>query len=356
MTEIDISRPSGAAAARGSGSAHAAARPTIVQVARAAGVSRATAARVLAGATTVDASMAAAVVAAAKALGYEVNPAARALRGGRAGAIGLVVAFSEFDSLSGTFFTAVLKGAAAGLALGEVQPVLLAADTPDREMVPRFLRSRAIDGAIVILQHEITHLVAHLATSPVPTAWIGMPRAKLGPEAIVVDSDNYGGGAIAAKAMVDAGRRRLAMITGPADMEPARDRARGWRDELARQGVDAGPSAHADFTLEGGAAAMARLLRREPDLDGVFAASDLMATGAMRVLEAAGRSVPTDVSVIGFDDVMIALASDPPLTTVRQPLEEMGLLAAETLLAATRGEAVTRRHVLPTTLVRRETL
>lgn len=356
MTEIDISRSSVAAQSRRDGGAGGGSRPTIVQVARAAGVSRATAARVLAGSTTVDAAMAAAVDAAAKALGYEVNSAARALRGGRAGAIGLVVAFSEFDSLSGTFFTAVLKGAAAGLADGEVQSVLLAADTPDRDMVPRLLRSRALDGAIVILQHEITHLVADLAASSLPTAWIGMPRARLGPEAIVVDSDNHGGGVLAARALVDAGRRRLAMITGPADMEPARHRARGWRDELGRQGIDPGPSAQADFTLDGGAAAMARLLRRAPDLDGVFAASDLMATGAMRVLEAAGRGVPSDVSVIGFDDVMIALASDPPLTTVRQPLEEMGLLAAETLLAATRGEAVTRRHVLPTVLVRRETL
>ncbi|MBK5249618.1 MAG: LacI family DNA-binding transcriptional regulator, partial [Actinomycetales bacterium] len=179
-------------------------RPRIVEVARAAGVSRATAARVLSGATNVDLTMAAAVEIAAKELGYEANSAARALRGGRAGAIGLVVAFSELDRLSGTFFTAVLKGAAKGLSAGDVRPVLLPADHPDGELVPRLLRSRAVDGAIVILQHEITHLVEALATSPVPIAWVGRPRMALDPGTIVVDSDNYGGGVQAARALLGA--------------------------------------------------------------------------------------------------------------------------------------------------------
>ena len=331
-------------------------RPTILEVARAAGVSRATAARVLSGATNVDASMAAAVAAAAKAQGYEVNTAARALRGGRTGAIGLVVAFNELDSLSGTFLAAVLKGAAAGLSREDVQPVLLPADTSERDMALRFLRSRAVDGVIVILQHEITHLVEQLASAPVPTVWVGRPRAALSPDAIVVDSDNRGGGAIAAQALLGAGRRRLGIITGPSDMEPARERERGWCDELARHGLAPVPTANGDFTMSGGARAMTRLLQRAPDLDGVFASSDLMAMGAIRVLETSGRRVPADVSVVGFDDVLLAQTCDPPLTTVRQPLEEMGSVAARTLLAATRGELVQRDHVLPTTLVRRATL
>ena len=331
-------------------------RPRIDEVARAAGVSRATAARVMSGATNVDATMAAAVAIAAKELGYEANSAARALRGGRAGAIGLVVAFSELDRLSGTFFTAVLKGAAEGLSTGDVQPVLLPADHPDGEMVPRLLRSRAVDGAIVILQHEITHLVEALATSPVPIAWVGRPRIALDPGTIVVDSDNYGGGVQAAQALLGAGRRRLGIITGPSDMEPARARARGWNDELVRNGIVPLPTVHGDFTLDGGAAAMARLLRRAPDIDGVFACSDLMAVGAIRVLQASGRQVPADISVVGFDDVLIAMTCDPPLTTVRQPLADMGRVAAETLIAATRGKPFTAEHVLPTTLVRRESL
>ncbi|MGX9346731.1 LacI family DNA-binding transcriptional regulator [Microbacterium sp. KNMS] len=331
-------------------------RPTIVDVARAAGVSRATAARVLAGATNVDPVMTSAVEREAQRLGYETNVAARALRGGRAGAVGLVVAFEELGGLSGTFFAAVMKGAAKALSVGEVQPVLLPADQEDIERVPRFLRSGALDGAIVILQHEISHLVERLADSPVPIAWVGRPHADIGPEPIIVDSDNYGGGVLAARALVEAGRRSIGIITGPLDLEQARERTRGWTDELARHGIVPGPIVHGDFSLDSGTAAMARLLRREPDLDGVFAASDLMAAGALRALQAAGRRVPADVSVVGFDDVLLAATSDPPLTTIRQPLEAMGRAAAETLLATIRGLPAERIQTLSTSLVRRESL
>ncbi|WKK73159.1 LacI family DNA-binding transcriptional regulator [Rathayibacter oskolensis] len=329
-------------------------RPTLVDVAQAAGVSRATAARVLAGGTNVDVRMSAAVEHAAKQLGYEANSAARMLRGGRAGAIALIVAFNELDSLTGTFFTSVLKGAAKGLYAGEVQPVLLPADHDDGDRIPKFLRSRAVDGAIIILQHEITHLAQALVDSPVPIAWVGRPRVALAPDAIVVDSDNYGGGRLAARALADAGRRRLGIIAGPHDMEPARDRIRGWRDELSELGIDHSPIVHGEFTLESGSAAMARLPQRHPDLDGVFASSDLMANGAIRVLQASGRRVPADVSVVGFDDVVVATTSDPTLTTVRQPLEDMGRVAAETVLAVVQGREVDRQPILATTLVQRE--
>lgn len=332
------------------------ARPTILDVAAAAGVSRATAARVLAGADNVDPVMTAAVKRHAELLGYETNFAARVLRGGRAGAIGLVIALNELGSIGGTFFASVLKGAAIGLSAGEVQPVLLPADLEDRERVPRFLRSGAVDGVIVILQHEITHLVDQLMDSPVPVAWVGRPGEAIGADAIVVDSDNYGGGVRAGRALAEAGRRRIGIITGPPDMAQARARAQGWTDELARHGIAPGPIVHGDFTVDSGAAAMARLLQRDPLLDGVFACSDLMASGALRVLQAAGRAVPTDVSLIGFDDVAIATASNPPLTTVRQPLEEMGRTAAAALLARVRGEDASAEHILPTSLIRRESL
>ena len=332
------------------------ARPTIVDVARAASVSRATAARVLSGATNVDRAMASAVEREAARLGYEANSAARVLRGGRAGAIGLVIAFNELDSLRGTFFTAVLKGAANGLSAGDIQPVLLPADHEDRTKIARFLRSGAVDGAIVVLQHEITSLVETLTDSPVPIAWVGRPIAELGPTAIVVDSDNTGGGALAARAMVEAGRTRLGVIAGPADMLPAQDRLRGWQEELARLGMDPGLVVYGNFTLDTGAEAMRRMLKRAPDLDGVFASSDLMAAGAIRAIEASGRRVPQDVAIVGFDDVLIAATSDPPLTTIRQPLEEMGRAAADNLVAATMGRPFERDLVLPTTLVRRGSL
>lgn len=331
-------------------------RPTIIDVAHAAGVSRATAARVMAGATNVDPTMTHAVERAAERLGYQTNVAARTLRSGRAGAVGLVIAVEELGSVNGTFFTAVLKGAAKGLAAGEVQPVLLPADQEDVDRVPRFLRSGSLDGAIVILQHEISHLVDKLAGSSVPIAWVGRPHADIEPDPIVIDSDNYGGGVLAGRALVEAGRRSIGIITGPLDLQQARDRTQGWTDELARHGIAPGPIVHGDFTLDSGTAAMTRLLQRAPDLDGVFASSDLMAAGALRALQAAGRRVPMDVSVIGFDNILVAATSDPPLTTVRQPLEEMGRAAADTLLATINGLAAEKTQLLPTSLVRRESL
>ena len=99
---------------------------------------------------------------------------------------------------------------------------------------------------------------------------------------------------------------------------------------------------------------MARLLQRHPDLDGVFAYSDLMANGAIRVLQASGRRVPADISVVGFDDVVVATTSDPTLTTIRQPLEDMGRVAAETVVAVVAGREVDRQPILATTLVQRE--
>ena len=330
------------------------AEPTLVDVARVAGVSRATAARVLAGRTNVDAGMAAAVEHAAKQLGYETNGAARLLRGGRAGSIGLIVAFEDLDRLPGTILTAVLKGAAASLHAQGVQPVLLPADYDDRGRVARLLRTRAIDGAIVILQNEMTQVTQELADSPAPIAWVGRPRVDLADDAIVIDADNYGGGRLAARALADAGRRRLGIIAGPHDMKPARERLRGWHDELVHLGIDDTPLAHGLFTVESGVTAMVRLLQRHPDLDGVFASSDLMAHGAINVLQAAGRRVPADVSVVGFDDVAIATTTDPPITTVRQPLTDMGRLAAETVVAAMQGREVDRQPILPVTLVQRE--
>ncbi len=331
-------------------------RPTIVDVARAAGVSRATAARVMSGATNVDPTMVASVEREAARLGYEANHAARILRGGRAGAIGLVIAIDELDSLNGTFFTSVLKGAANALSQAEVQPVLLPADHERRDRIPRFLRSGAVDGAIIILQHEITHLVESIMDSRVPIAWVGRPAVPLASSAIVVDSDNYGGGRLAARALIESGRRRIALIAGPADMHSARERTSGWRDELTAAGIAPGPVAYGDFTVPTGEAAMARIFAEDPEIDGVFAASDLMASGALRVLAAHGRRVPEDVGVVGFDDVLVATATTPPLTTVRQPLEDMGFTAAETLVAVTRGVSVTRELTLPTTLVRRRSL
>jgi DNA-binding LacI/PurR family transcriptional regulator len=138
-------------------------------------------------------------------------------------------------------------------------------------------------------------------------------------------------------------------------MTAGQDRLAGYKDALKAEGIR--PSRkliiEGDFTMAGGVRDMRRLLRTVPDIDGVFAASDLMAVGAMQALDSLGRRIPEDVAVIGFDDVPAALIAHPPLTTVRQPIEEMGRQLARCLLDRIEGKPTKRRIVLPTELVRR---
>ena len=139
-------------------------------------------------------------------------------------------------------------------------------------------------------------------------------------------------------------------------MVASTDRLAGYREAVIEGGLGTDPTleATADFTQDGGAAAMERLLAARPDIDAVFAASDLMAAGAMSVLDAAGRRVPQDVAIVGYDDSPVASTARPQLTSVRQPIEEMGHETARLLIDLVEGsDRVPRRVILATELIRR---
>jgi DNA-binding LacI/PurR family transcriptional regulator len=322
-------------------------KPTLVDVAREAGVSRATASRVLAGASTVDASMVVAVREAAVKLAYRTNVAARSLAGGRTGAVAIVLAAGELEPFSGSFVAAPLKGATAALLSAAQQPALFLADPHQLDALVAYLAAHYVDGAVVILQHEISTITQALAPVDLPIVFVGTEDVTF------VDSDNYAGGRLAAEHLIALGRTRIGVISGPADMAASSDRVRGWRDVLTERGLDTRAIARGDFTMPSGSSAMARLLSRYPDLDAVFAGSDLMAVGAMRVLEASGRTVPDDIALVGFDDTVVAATAEPPLTSVRQPLEQMGRVAAELVLELIAGRPAAPRW-LDTTLVVRD--
>ena len=172
-----------------------------------------------------------------------------------------------------------------------------------------------------------------------------------------VDVDNRGGAGLAVEHLLETGRRHVATIAGPQDMPPGADRLAGYHETLARAGLEVVDRLIevADFTLDGGRSAMERLLERAPEIDAVFAASDLMAMGVLAALSSAGRSVPGDVAVVGFDDSPIAAASHPPLSSVRQPIEEMGREMARLLLHGMRNvEGPPRRVILDTSLTIRQ--
>ncbi len=289
---------------------------------------------------------------AATRLGYMPNPAARSLVTGRTNTIALVVSEPEARLFSDPFFPAVVHSISSAIADSELQLVLLIAHT-EREhgKVERYVRQRHVDGVILMSLHGDDPLPRRLVEAGVPTVLTGRP-AKTAQPIPYVDADNRGGGRTAASYLRTLGRTTIATVTGPLDMTAAVDRYEGYRDGLGRR--RAALVANADFSVAGGERAMRELLARAPDLDAVFVASDLMAVGALIALRALGRRVPEDVAVVGFDDVPLAAACEPPLTTVRQPLEAMSRALVDLLAARIAGDAAGDEHVTcETELVRR---
>jgi DNA-binding LacI/PurR family transcriptional regulator len=289
-------------------------------------------------------------------LGYVPNRAARSLVTRRSDSVGLVITEPATRLFEEPFFPRLLRGVNAELAGNELQLVLLMPETPADELrLERYLGANHVDGALLVSLHADDPLPARLTGRGLPVVIGGRPPA--GTVASYVDVDNREGARSAVLHLAgDAGRRRIATIAGPADMPVGVDRLAGYREGLAQAGLAADPALEAtgDFTAQGGAAAMRALLARAGDIDAVFAASDLMAGGALAALREAGRRVPGDVAVVGFDDSTIATSTTPPLTSVRQPIEEMGREMVRLLLSAiARPDPVPRRVVLGTQLVRR---
>ncbi|MFE9489232.1 LacI family DNA-binding transcriptional regulator [Streptomyces sp. NPDC006641] len=335
------------------------ARPTLEAVAARAGVSRATASRVVNGGAGVRKPLVDQVRKAVEELGYVPNHAARTLVTRRNGAVAVIIDEPEFRIFSDPFFSRQIRGISRELTLHDSQLVLLLVEgRGDFDRVARYLAGGHVDGVLAFSLHTDDELPAIIRRFRVPAVYggrPGRPGAAFGPAVPYVDCDNRGGAAEAVRHLVALGRRRIAHIAGPRDQTSALDRVDGYLDVLP----DGDPSLveDGDFTVEGGARAMAELLDRHPGLDAVFAANDLMASGALRVLRERGRSVPDEVALVGFDDmVSIAEATDPPLTTVRQDVEGMGRLMVRMLmdlLSDGAGGDDRTSVITPTELVRR---
>ncbi|MZE78768.1 LacI family DNA-binding transcriptional regulator [Streptomyces xinghaiensis] len=307
-------------------------RPTLEAVAAHAGVSRATVSRVVNGSTGVRAAVRDRVERAVADLGYIPNSAARSLVTRRTGAVAVIVAEPERRVFADPFFAQQLRGISRELAAYDTQLVLMLVERrEDYDRIGRYLSGGHVDGTLMFSLHRDDPLPGMAAASGLPAVFggrPGWPGAEDDAGLLYVDADNRDGARQAVRHLRDRGRKRIAVITGPLDQTSAADRLDGYRDALGGPG----DVAQGDFTAEGGERAMLELLDRCPDLDAVFASSDLMATGALRALRARGLRVPEDVAIVGYDDMEPASWSDPPLTTVRQEVEEMGRLMAGLLL------------------------
>jgi DNA-binding LacI/PurR family transcriptional regulator len=271
-------------------------------------------------------------------LGYVPNRAARTLVTRRTDTVALVVAESDQRLFGEPYFAGIIRGISNGLGDTGLQLLLALARSPaEYARLEHYLTTQHVDGVLLTSLHAEDPLPAKLEANGVPTVLGGRPPG-LSPVSYV-DVDNRLGARQAVGHLIADGRRRIATIAGPQDMGVGIDRLAGYREALGEAGL---PEyvAFGDFGEATGITAAERLLAAEPAVDAVFAASDPMALGTLRVLRRLGRRVPDDVAVIGFDDSAAAPLADPPLSSVHQSPEEMGVAMARLLVSRIRGETV----------------
>ena len=324
-------------------------RPTINDVAAASGVSRGTVSRYLNGGKWVSPDAQEAIQRAIRRTGYRANQHARSLVTGRANALAFLLAEPQDRLFADPTYTPLLRGAAEALTKRQMTLNLLVASTPEeRENVVAYMSGGHVDGAMLISSHENDPLVDLLLAHDIPVVSCGLPLGRT--DAVPSVSVDEAGGARAMVAHLRSrGRRRIAMITGPLDQPGGRYRLEGYREELGAD-YDEALVAHGDWGRESGSAAMAELLQRDDEIDAVFAASDAMAAGAMATLRRAGRRVPDDVAVGGFDDSPLASNLDPPLTTMHQPFDKISAEMVAVLLETAAGGEI-KSVTLPAKLI-----
>jgi LacI family transcriptional regulator len=329
---------------------------TIRDVAARAGVSHQTVSRVINDSPRVTEATRERVLTAIRDLSYVPSPMARGLTTNQTRSIGVVA-----DDISDHFFARVVAGAEAEarrrgyyLMIGSVEP-----DDEEAGYL-RLMLERRVEGLILArpsVPLDDTDLDA-ARSAGVPLVAVGSTELQGVP---VVDVDNRQGGYDAIRHLLGQGHRRIATIVGPAGWPSAAARLDGHRDALREVGVadDADlVERAADWGLESGQAAAAALLRRGTSFTAVFAHSDLIALGAIRELREAGLRVPDDVSVVGYDDLPVAAYVEPALTTVHQPMGEVGARAAGIVLDRIAGgePPAPETHLMPAVLVPRESV
>lgn len=302
---------------------------TIQDVADLAGVSIATVSRVLNGRPDVSAGTRRNVLRVVREHGFSKNRAAGALSGGRTSLIG--VAVPEVES---TYFAGILSGAAEALYERDMRVVLCPTHHEHaREVVllDRLMHGTT-DGALLVLPYESEDELETLLHHGYPFVVVE-PRTPLGDDIACVTATHYAGAVLATKHLLELGHRRIGAIKGPDDQLASQERLNGFRSTLANAGIALDPALEigSNFKFESGEAAAAKLLDLPSPPTAIFAFNDEVAIGAMIAARARGLRVPEDISIIGFDDALPAQLVTPPLTTVRQPLAELGRTAVSLL-------------------------
>ena len=304
---------------------------TLEESAKLSGVSRSTVSRVVNDQPNVREEVRIRVWEVIQETGYEPHAAARSLATRRSRIISVIIPESVTILFTEPFFGLLLSGVTSACNTKRYNLMLSLFNDPagEEEMYQRVMRSGYVDGAIVASTRFDDPLIPKLMQDEIPFVSAGRhPDERVS----YVDIDNVTAAHMAVEHLIHLGHLRIGTITGPLNMASGRDRLEGYRQALEQHRIPADDSliVEGDYTEGSGRVCMQRLLPASPTA--VFAASDSMAVGAMKVMRAVGVRIPHDVALVGFDDVRVATAVDPALTTVRQPIERLGSMAADLLL------------------------
>jgi LacI family transcriptional regulator len=328
-------------------------RATIREIASAAGVSIATVSRVLNERPGVAEETRSAVLRVVRDRGFSANRSARALSGGRTGLIGVMLPMVE-----ATYFSSILSGTAEALYEQDMRMVLCPTlHQHEREvtLLDRLMHGTT-DGAVLMLPEESNNELKALRRKGYAFVIVD-PRVALDEGIPAVSAANASGARAATEYLLSLGHRRIGAITGPQQFLASTERLNGFHGAMSAAGVLPDPAliVESSFGIEGGAIAASHLLDHPDPPTAIFAFNDNTAIGAIRVLRERGMRVPDDVSVVGFDDSEQSAIVHPALTTVRQPLAEMGRMAVSLLLRLLDNQRLEALHIeLKTRLVVRD--
>jgi LacI family transcriptional regulator len=324
---------------------------TLDDLAALTGVSRATVSRVINGGPVSD-STRRRVIDALERTGYRPNAAARTLASGRSGVVGVVMHIDPHRLFQDAYFSQLLQGMSDALSEQATGMMLWLGNRSKEETLDHILWMGLLEGVIVSAYTRDDPLVDGLLTSSLPTVLVGHRRSDR--TASYVDVDHVGAADTITTHLIRIGRRRVGHITGRRGTVAGEDRITGYRQAMERAGLSMeGLIVEGDFNEASGLAAAFQLLDR--GVDAIFCANDATAVGALGTIRARGLRVPEDVALAGFDDLEFAARLDPPLTTIRQGVHELGVEAAHSLFQLLENPAGgPRRVVLPTELIIRQ--
>lgn len=327
---------------------------TIADIAELAGVSKSTVSRALSNSTLISEETRNRIQAIAQAHNFQINQPARSLSMKQTNTIAFVTHGYHGNFCVEDLFLLEMMGAiTAALAARKYDLLMVNVDPYEIDWINDYLNTGKVDGFILMTSTRKQQHVKKLMEMQAPFIAWGVPSP--GTNYCTVTGDNFNGARIAGEYLLSIGKQKIAFLGGPETEQEVKLRYQGFENALAAVGLKPDPNRmiFENYSTEAGHKGMHKLLDQDPEIDAVFANSDFIAIGAMNAIRERGKRVPEDISVLGYDDISLAQYSNPPLTTIRQNINESGRLLVQNLIQYLETGVVTNVSV-PVNLVVRE--